>query len=216
MIKHAVASPERAKRGRPTQDQVTAIDRKILVAARTLFLEHGYMATSMEAVGVASGVSKRTLYARYPEKSALFHAIVRERLAEWSKLAPFDPVDGLRPVSELLSRYGDNFLAGLRIPEVSAFYRLMSAEAPRFPELSRELYTDGHDKAVRHLAKGLEKSMMSARLKMTDSDAVARAFTSALIGWFESESMTRSVGNAESSAYVERLTAIFIRGLESW
>lgn len=208
--------PERAKRGRPTQGQVAAIDRNILVAARRLFLENGYMATSMEAVGAASGVSKRTLYARYAEKSALFHAIVHERLAEWSKVAPFDPIDGLEPAPELLTRYGRNFLAGLRIPEVNAFYRLMLAEAPRFPELSRELYVNGHDNAVRHLAKGLEKSMISAGHKIAHGDAVARTFTSALLGWFESESMMRSVGDSECEAYVERLTAIFVRGLEGW
>lgn len=206
----------RRKPGRPTAGQVLDIDEKILLAALALFLENGYMATSMEAVGIASGVAKRTLYARYPEKSHLFRAIVQERLAKWSKVAPFDPITGSKPVPELLVEYGTNFLAGLRIDEVSLFYKLMSAEGSRFPELARELYVSGHDLAVQHLAEGLERSVAMADGLIQDSDVVARAFTSALLGWFQGESMAKTVNSEECDVFVKHLTRIFLAGQSGW
>ncbi|HEX7855227.1 MAG TPA: TetR/AcrR family transcriptional regulator [Sphingobium sp.] len=208
--------PARRKPGRPTAGQVLDIDEKILIAALALFLKNGYMATSMEAVGIASGVAKRTLYARYPEKPQLFRAIVQERLAKWSKVAPFDPITGSKPVPELLIEYGTNFLAGLRIDEVNLFYKLMFTEGSRFPELSRELYVSGHDLAVQHLARGLERSLALTGGRIKDSDAVARAFTSALLGWFQGESMAKAVNSEECDVFVRHLTRIFLAGQAGW
>jgi TetR/AcrR family transcriptional repressor of mexJK operon len=38
----------------------------------TLFMENGYEATSMDAVALAAKTTKRTVYARYADKKALF------------------------------------------------------------------------------------------------------------------------------------------------
>src|SRR6185312_14690775 len=48
----------------------------ILEAARALFLEVGYGATSVDAIARAAGVSKATLYGHFPSKEALFEAVV--------------------------------------------------------------------------------------------------------------------------------------------
>jgi len=49
---------------------------KILEAAKPLFLASGYTATSMDDVAAQAGVSKTTLYKRYPSKAALFAAVI--------------------------------------------------------------------------------------------------------------------------------------------
>ncbi len=48
---------------------------RILEAAKELFLRHGLRGTSMEAIARAAGVAKPTLYARFPDKEAVFVAI---------------------------------------------------------------------------------------------------------------------------------------------
>ena len=48
----------------------------ILAAARTLFLKHGLRGTSMEAIAREAGIAKPTLYAYFPDKAAIFSALL--------------------------------------------------------------------------------------------------------------------------------------------
>jgi AcrR family transcriptional regulator len=60
-------------RGRPRDP---AIDAAILSATRELLLETGYANLAMEAVAARAGISKPTLYLRYPTRAVLvFEAI---------------------------------------------------------------------------------------------------------------------------------------------
>ncbi len=56
------------KPGRPRDPAVEAI---VFTAARSLLVEVGYDAVSMEAVAATAGVGKQTLYRRWPNKAAL-------------------------------------------------------------------------------------------------------------------------------------------------
>jgi AcrR family transcriptional regulator len=61
------------QRGRPRDP---AIDDALLTATRELLVETGYVAMTMEAVAARAGVSKPTLYLRYPTKGELvFEAV---------------------------------------------------------------------------------------------------------------------------------------------
>ncbi len=72
---------------------------RVLDAARELFLAHGLRGTSMEAIARQAGVAKPTLYAHFPDKDAVFLAILEALLTE--KLAVFERVmDSDQPVAE--------------------------------------------------------------------------------------------------------------------
>ena len=77
----------KSRRGRPSASRVGAIDRTIIETARQLFLADGFDAVAMEQVAAVAKVSKGTLYARYPAKEALFTAVIRASLREWSEEA---------------------------------------------------------------------------------------------------------------------------------
>ena len=62
--------------GRPSRAQAEKLGERILDAATTLFLAHGYGATSIEEVARRARVSKRTFYHRFDDKPALFGAVV--------------------------------------------------------------------------------------------------------------------------------------------
>lgn len=64
----------------PTQTRTADKRDKLLDAARELFLRQGLRATRMEAIARAAGVAKPTLYAYFPDKDALFLAIVAQVL----------------------------------------------------------------------------------------------------------------------------------------
>ncbi|MEU4834576.1 TetR/AcrR family transcriptional regulator [Streptosporangium sp. NPDC023615] len=62
-----------AQRGRPRD---TRIDERVLRAAATLLLRHGYAGLSIEEVAERAGVAKTTLYRRWPTKDHLAVAVV--------------------------------------------------------------------------------------------------------------------------------------------
>jgi len=57
----------------------------ILDAAQALFLAQGLRATSMEAIAARAGVAKPTLYAYFPDKPAIFEALVDRVAAAWRR-----------------------------------------------------------------------------------------------------------------------------------
>ena len=69
----AEGSPRRG--GRPTRIEAERLAERILEVATGLFLAQGYGPTSVESVAQQAGISKRTFYARYPDKAALFAAV---------------------------------------------------------------------------------------------------------------------------------------------
>ena len=58
------------------QAQVAHTEQRILAAATELFLEGGYLATTLEAVARRAQVGARTVYLRFGTKAALFKRVV--------------------------------------------------------------------------------------------------------------------------------------------
>jgi AcrR family transcriptional regulator len=58
------------------QAQVRATRLQIIEAARALFIEHGYPATTLEAIAAAAGTSLPTLYRLFSSKRALLKAVL--------------------------------------------------------------------------------------------------------------------------------------------
>lgn len=85
----------RVERGRATRDQ-------LIGAARELFGERGYDATSIEAVLGAAGVARGALYHHFANKEELFDAVLDREVARIAALsadaarAADDPVAALR------------------------------------------------------------------------------------------------------------------------
>src|SRR6476660_5730663 len=62
--------------GRPSRAASEQLGELILDAATQMFLANGFGATSIDAVAQHLRMSKRTLYHRFPDKEALFAAVV--------------------------------------------------------------------------------------------------------------------------------------------
>jgi len=57
---------------------------KILVSARELFLARGYRTTTMDDIAHRAGMSKRTLYEKFPSKNAIASEVVENELKIFS------------------------------------------------------------------------------------------------------------------------------------
>ncbi len=119
----------RSPRGRPRDP---AIDAAILGAARRLLVRVGYTGLAMEAVAAAAGVSKPTLYLRYPTKAALVLDAVFGKTKTRAMPAHEDLVADLR---EAYSWAVDEFSA----PEARAALPGLLAEMAAVPELARRV-----------------------------------------------------------------------------
>jgi AcrR family transcriptional regulator len=79
-----------------------ATRERLIAAARRLFGEQGYEATSIESVLEAAGVARGALYHHFPAKADLFDAVLAEVLVEIAERSAAaaagssDPLAGLR------------------------------------------------------------------------------------------------------------------------
>ncbi|MBM5812715.1 MAG: TetR/AcrR family transcriptional regulator [Gammaproteobacteria bacterium] len=91
---------------------------RLLAAGRTLFVEHGYAATSMEAIAAAAELGIATVYNYFGSKSKLLATILKEDFAVLYRQAdelvaapPADPCRGVLALVELYRRFEGNWQA---------------------------------------------------------------------------------------------------------
>jgi AcrR family transcriptional regulator len=117
-----------------------------------LFLRDGFAATSIEGIASTAGVSKRTLYARFAAKQAVFVAVVRRLIGAW--LQGFDAaVEGAPSLEAALLAAGQRMLAVALTPSALALHRLVVAEAGRFPDLASALRDAGSRSGIERLCR---------------------------------------------------------------
>ncbi|MGH6848404.1 MAG: TetR/AcrR family transcriptional regulator [Methylocella sp.] len=136
---NAPLEPESFKRGpggRPTRQEAERRHHNLLTTATRIFLEKGWDGASVDEIARDSGVAKRFIYARYPDKAALFAGAFEGFIEEQiGSLRIFEPAQ--EDVEEGLCALGKRLLDLALRPEVLAFHRLFIAEAPRFPALAK-------------------------------------------------------------------------------
>ncbi|MEO6697878.1 MAG: TetR/AcrR family transcriptional regulator [Paraperlucidibaca sp.] len=128
-----------AKRGRPRDPKRL---QKIIEAASQQFLECGYDRASMDAVAVAAGVSKMTLYNNFASKDALFESCVAYRTT--SIFADFndDTLDPKQP-NEALYLIAKQFVALMRADDVIRIHRLLYGLATTHPDICARFFNAG-------------------------------------------------------------------------
>ncbi len=198
----------------PTAEPPATKAELVVQAARRLFLEHGYGATSMEAVARAAGVSKATLYAHFASKAELFSAIIATECRRIAPTVDDGEVDTL-PAREALFRIGRTLLTLVLSPQALSAYRVVVAETPRFPELGRAFYEAGPATTLRVLAGYLERA--TARGKLTVADPHTGAVL--LAGMIRSHlqlcrllGVRDSVDEAELDRHVRAAVDLFLTG----
>lgn len=189
-----------ARRG--AQSRKARSKKAILDAATAVFLRHGYGGSSMDAIARAAGVSKQTVYHHFGSKEALFGAIVRARCDHL--LGPLAAIDvrAQGPRAALLS-LAARFVEVLLTPSSLALYRVLMAEAVRFPELGRISYLSGPAVAVETLAHYLADQTRLGRLAVAEPRLAAEQFFGALTGHLQIRALL-GVDERPSQRTVER------------
>ena len=141
----------------------------ILDTAKLAFLESGFERTSMDAIAARAETSKRSLYAHFPTKDALFLAVV-ERVRALFGERMRTPAEYSDQPAEAIVQYCGRFVQLLRWSSVARMLRLGIAEAARLPELAAGLYDVLFEATVRDIATHIENA---SGLGPADADRVA-------------------------------------------
>lgn len=162
----------------PTRREARRKSRRdtILDIAAQSFLENGYSATTMSGIAGLLGGSKGTLWSYFESKEKLFDAVLDRAIEEFRA----DLTLILRPSDDVraaLHRFCRQFLAKLIQPEAIALFRLVVAEAGRFPELGRIFYERGPGQTRKLLSQFFSDAMERGQLRMGDAQTAAMDFT---------------------------------------
>jgi AcrR family transcriptional regulator len=145
----------------------------ILRAATGLFLTSGYDGTSLAKIAEAAGVSKATLFKQFPTKAALFDAIVTESWQVEDSGEPDPPAGDLRAG---LTAIGHRYVALLTRPGMTALFRIVIAELPRFPELGEAQFSRGKMPYFESVSRYLGAAHGAGSAKVDDPDLAATQF----------------------------------------
>jgi TetR/AcrR family transcriptional regulator, mexJK operon transcriptional repressor len=123
------------RRGRPTQAETKKLDLAVREAAVATFVELGYAGASMEAIARAAGITKRSLYARYPDKRAVFADVIPWALARYTDDSSLEEVND-EDIEAALIALGRAALARATHPQNVRLKRIAFNEAALFPEFN--------------------------------------------------------------------------------
>ena len=146
----------------------------IVAAAAETFLDHGYGAASMDEIARRAGVSKATVYAHFKGKDALFGAIVAERCHKM--MTPQESLVEPSSPEAMLYRVGRGLIEVVCVPSSIALYRVVLAEAVRFPELGRVFFELGLRPAQERLAAYLAGLAREGAIAVDDPVMAAKQF----------------------------------------
>jgi len=163
-----VATPTRSERKRAA----------ILAAATNVFLEKGYLGTSMDEIATLAAVSKQTVYKHFADKQRLFSEIVTSTVNEagdrvHTEVHGLADSTGIERDLRLLAR---RQLRLVMQPQVLKLRRLVIAEAGRFPELGRIFYERGPARTIAALTSAFEQLAARGLLSLDDPQLAAEHF----------------------------------------
>ncbi|MGV0813395.1 TetR/AcrR family transcriptional regulator [Mycolicibacterium boenickei] len=201
------------RRGRPTQAEAKALDLTVRKAAVATFIQSGYDGATMEAIAKAAGITKRSLYARYADKHALFVDVIPWALSRFED----DRSDVFLKEQDLetaLVAVGRAALKRAVNPENVRLKRIAMNEGGRFPEFNvtaESMMWSGRQRVVTEL---LRRHEANGEIKVDDVELAAEHFLAmveALPARFADFGIYRS--KAQNERHLQQAISLFLRGV---
>ena len=148
--------------GRPSREMAGDVDKRIMEAATHVFLAHGLEGATIDEIARAAGASKPTIYSRYSGKEKLFAAVVE---SESSRVFLYADVKyESDSAGERLEQFVLMMLTIALERRVVALFRIVIAEASRFPALARAADESARKKGSIVVARILKEAVDSGEL----------------------------------------------------
>ncbi|HYD86490.1 MAG TPA: TetR/AcrR family transcriptional regulator [Vitreimonas sp.] len=193
-------------------DRGVARRQAFLHAARTVFLEQGYEAASVNDVVRLAGGSLATLYAQFGNKEGLFLAIIQDEHERLTEAMTPKCVDHL-PLEQGLQQIGEQFLRTILTRESLAFFRIVVGEGRKFPQSVQRYVFTGADKVREVVVKYLRHAAPEFK---GDYDSVASYFLEVLRSRHQYRALADdayALSDAEFAAHVGHAVRFIVNGL---
>ena len=148
---------------------------RILDGAASVFAADGYEGASMARIAAVAGVSKGTLYNHFDSKAALFTAYVGGKCEQHLRRV-FDGADHEGDPAEVLRDIGKRMVQMMLSDVGLSIYRVVIAEAAKFPDLARGFFEAGPARAIGFMAAWLAEETRRGRLSVPDPAFAAEQF----------------------------------------
>lgn len=176
---------------------------QVLDGAREVFLREGFEGASVDQIARDAGVSKATLYSYFPDKQALFMAVLTSQCQRQS-----DQTMGIeilqRPVPEALQSIALSFVNFLMSDFSIQVFRVCVAESTRFPDLGRAFYESGPKQVLDQIATYLGSDKVAQDLDIDDPYMAADQF----LQLCRADMLLRRILNVDTDASPEMMDRI--------
>ncbi len=184
---------------RSNRERTETTRAELIAAARRLFIEKGYAETATPDIVATAGLTRGALYHHFPDKKALFQAVV-EREAEAVEQEIEDASPETLGTRDALVKGGEAFLAAMALPGRT---RLLLLDGPAVLGRAGMDAIDARH-GTRSLKAGLLFAIRSGDLsKQLPLDALTHLLSSA----FDRAALAIDAG-AEPAAYRASLAAL--------
>lgn len=197
------ADTARRKPGRPTLS-----NEQLLDTALELFLQNGFERTGIDAIAEAAGMAKRTVYARYIDKTALFKAALTRAIEDW--MVPVEKLQSAESddLEKTLLRIAQLLLANVLSPAGLRLLRLSNAVSVSMPEIAAHNTRMGTEPTLAYLAGLFRHRLLPADAPAPEADEAALAFLHLVVG---GPASTAAWGVVLDNEAIERHTRYCIR-----
>ncbi len=159
---------------------------RLRVAAHQLFLQQGYLATSIDAILAQADISsKETLYRHYANKEALFVDVLAHLTMEQpgfsEKLAALPTPHDLLSLQEALTQLSREILSMMCQPGYLPLVRMIIAEAPRFPQLGTLFFSTVTQRGLAIMTMLLQAAREQQIIADIDFDVVTHLLLGGLL-----------------------------------
>jgi len=164
-----------SRRGRPTQAEAEKLHQKLRKVAVATFVKQGYDGTTMDAIARAAGITRRTLYARYSDKRAVFLDVIPWALTlRTAHDSDFRRDDGDLPSA--LTTIARGALARALDPDTLGLTRIAMKESARLPEFALSAQTMTWSARQREVMELLRRHQEAGTIQVDDFEVSAGQF----------------------------------------
>lgn len=194
-------------RPQPTRDDLRS--QQIRAAAGKLFIQKGFSVTTTDDIAREAGLSKATLYARYPSKEDLLADVLREFVGKLAEL-PLEVQEG-QPREQLL-QLAETLLAALMNPDYLALMRVLIAEIPRQPALG-DLFAQTIPLQVLQRIQGILAQSLPLEISAENSYLAARGFVGPLLTFVLLDGLLSTSPKPPSRETLKHFVAQYLNGV---
>jgi TetR/AcrR family transcriptional regulator, mexJK operon transcriptional repressor len=166
----------------------------------------------MSRIAALVGGSKATLYSYFPSKKELFVAVIdRETTNLYDRIfnVKLTSEEPRAAITELVRRCLDGLLSDM----IVSGYRLIIAEAGRFPEIGRTAYELAVQRGLERIARNFAKAVEAGALRPCDPHEAADTFLDLAAGNLHTQRLWNAVEKLDEvalEAEVRRITNAFL------